>query len=123
MDYLSPPPSTTRGARDASPTMFPGSSRHTSHTGNQGGFGSLSYEVGVVWAYLRPLIPFFLISAMVVAIMYLIQHIIYSGPFTDPLFFEKFEERWPRPKPHKDAAPSNPVLYPDPFEHTGNGTL
>lgn len=120
MDHLSPPSS---NMQDGSPTTFPDSSRRTTHTGNQGGLGSLVYEVGVVWDHLRPLIPFFLISAMVVAIIYLIQHIIYSGPFTDPLFFEKFEERWPRPKPHKDAAPSNPVLYPDPFEHTGNGTL
>ncbi|KAJ8015581.1 hypothetical protein DPEC_G00027600 [Dallia pectoralis] len=104
------PSSDTQGERDGSPE-FPDSTRRLSHTGNEGALAGLAYEAGIVWAHLRPLIPFFLISAMVVAVIYLIQHIIYSGPFTDPLFFEKFEERWPRPKPRKDTSTLTPALF------------
>lgn len=86
-------------SEDESPgrTPVPDSSRYTSHTGNQSGFSGLGYGVCVAWLHLRPFIPFFLISFMVVALVYLMQAIIYGGPFKDPLFFVKFNERWPRP--------------------------
>lgn len=80
-------------------TPAPDSSRHTSHTGHQGGLSGLSYGFMVGWHHLRPFIPFFLISFMVVALVYLMQAIVYGGPFKDPLFFVKFNERWPRPAP------------------------
>ncbi|XDV36667.1 hypothetical protein PO909_006407 [Leuciscus waleckii] len=67
-------------------------SRKTTHYRDHGGLG---YGVGVVWTHLRPFIPFFLISGLVVVLVYLMQSIVYGGPFTDPLFFSKFEKRWP----------------------------
>lgn len=75
----------------------PASSRSTSHTAKQGGLSSLTYGLRVAWHHLRPFIPFFLISGMILALVYLMQAIIYGGPFKDPLFFVKFNERWPRP--------------------------
>ncbi|CAL9707245.1 unnamed protein product [Knipowitschia caucasica] len=78
-------------------TPAPDSSRHTTHTGRQSALCGLGYGCGVAWRHLRPFIPFFLISFMVVVLVYLMQHIIYGGPFKDPLFFVKFNERWPRP--------------------------
>lgn len=86
---------------DESPdrTPAPDSSRHTSHTGKQSGISSMGYGCMVAWHHLRPFIPFFLISFMVVALVYLMQAIIYGGPFKDPFFFVKFNERWPRPTP------------------------
>ncbi|KAG7230352.1 hypothetical protein INR49_024456 [Caranx melampygus] len=97
-------------------TPAPDSSRHTSHTGKENGFSGLGYGFGVAWDHLRPFIPFFLISFMVVALVYLMQAIIYGGPFKDPLFFVKFNERWPRPTPaqqHDSPAPTN-VFSPVP---------
>lgn len=78
-------------------TPAPDSSRHTTHTGRQSSFCGLGYGCGVAWRHSRPFIPFFLISFMVVALVFIMQHIIYGGPFKDPLFFVKFNERWPRP--------------------------
>lgn len=86
----------------------PASSRSTTHTAKQGGLSSLSYGLRVAWLHLRPFIPFFLISGMIVALIYLMQAIIYGGPFKDPLFFVKFDERWPRPAPDKQD-PSGPA--------------
>lgn len=78
-------------------TTMPDSSRRTTHTGMQDGLGGLGYGFLVAWHHLRPFIPFFLISFMVVALVYLMQAIIFGGPFKDPLFFVKFNQRWPRP--------------------------
>lgn len=86
-------------------TPVPDSSRHTSHTGNQSGFSGMGYGLCVAWDHLRPFIPFFLISLMVVALVYLMQAIVYGGPFKDPLFFVKFNERWPRPAPDLQNFP------------------
>lgn len=69
-------------------------SRKTTHYRDHGGF---SYGVGVAWTHLRPFLPFFLISCLVVIVVYLLQAIVYGGPFDDPLFFSKFEKRWPPP--------------------------
>lgn len=91
-------------------TPVPDSSRYTSHTGEQSSLCGLGYGFGVAWLHLRPFIPFFLISFMVVALVYLMQAIIYGGPFKDPLFFVKFNERWPRPTPNQQDSP-----YPTKF--------
>lgn len=87
-------------------TPDPDSSRRTSHTGKQSGLSGLGYGLGVAWGHLRPFIPFFLISLMVVAIVYLMQAIIYGGPFKDPLFFVKFNKRWPRPTQNWQDSPN-----------------
>lgn len=93
---------------DESPdsTPAPDSSRHTSHIGNQDGLSGLGYGFRVAWQHLRPFTPFFLISSMVVALIYLMQAIVYGGPFKDPLFFVKFYERWPKPTPDQQDSPS-----------------
>lgn len=93
---------------DESPghTPAPDSFRHTSHTRKQSGLGGLGYGLGVAWHHLRPFVPFFLISFMVVALVYLMQAIIYGGPFKDPLFFVKFNERWPRPASIQQDSPA-----------------
>lgn len=97
------------GSHDSTPV--PDSSRHTSHTGKQSRLGGLGYGVCVAWDHLRPFIPFFLISFMVVALVYLMQAIIYGGPFKDPLFFVKFNERWPRPAPvQQDSTDATEVF-------------
>lgn len=77
-----------------SPIPPSSTSRKTTHYRDHGG---LSYGLGVVWTHLRPFLPFFLVSSLVVALVYLLQAIVYGGPFTDPLFFSKFEKRWPPP--------------------------
>lgn len=92
-------------------TPAPNSSRHTSHARRQGGLGGLGYGIGVAWHHLRPFIPFFLISFMVVALVYLMQAIIYGGPFKDPLFFVKFNERWPRPAPRKQDPSTSAEVF------------
>ncbi|KAL6117625.1 uncharacterized protein ACO6RY_15368 [Pungitius sinensis] len=93
---------------DESPdrTPAPDSSRHTSHTGRLGGLGSLGYWVSVFWHHLKPFIPFLLISFMVVALVYLMQAIVFGGPYKDPHFFAKFNERWPRPAPDQKNSPT-----------------
>lgn len=70
------------------------SSRRTTHYHNKGGLG---YILGEAWTHFRPFMPFFLISCLVVALVYLLQAIVYGGPFTDPQFFSKFDQRWPPP--------------------------
>ncbi|KAF6726722.1 hypothetical protein FQA47_002039 [Oryzias melastigma] len=95
----------------ADSTPAPDSTRRTSHTANQSGLGGLGYGIRVAWHHLRPFFPFFLISFMVVAIVYLLQAIIYGGPFKDPLFFVKFDERWPRPTPHQPDSPSPTEVF------------
>ncbi|KAL7395708.1 hypothetical protein ABVT39_021736 [Epinephelus coioides] len=102
-----PSPSSSN-SDDESPdrTPVPDSSRHTSHTGKQSGLSGLGYGVTVAWHHLRPFIPFFLISFMVVALVYLMQAIIFGGPFKDPHFFVKFNERWPRPPPDQQDSPA-----------------
>ncbi|GAA6075859.1 smoothelin-like protein 1 [Tachysurus ichikawai] len=72
------------------------SSRRTSHYNNNGGLG---YIFGEAWDHFRPFLPFFLISCLVVVLVYLLQTIVYGGPFTDPQFFSKFDQRWPPPDP------------------------
>ncbi|KAJ8382417.1 hypothetical protein SKAU_G00031950 [Synaphobranchus kaupii] len=67
--------------------------------------GGLVYGVAVAWTHLRPFLPFFLISCLVVVLVHLMRVIVYSGPFTDPLFFQKFYQRWPRPRPPEDQTP------------------
>lgn len=104
MDSLSVPSPSSSNSDDESPG--PNSSRHTSHTGKQSGFSGLAYGLGVAWHHLRPFIPFFLISFMVVALVYLMQAIIYGGPFKDPLFFAKFNERWPQPTQDPQDSPT-----------------
>ena len=99
-----------------------GSGRRTAHTGKQGGLTGLGYGVGVVWRHLRPFIPFFLISSLVVALIYLLKNIVYGGPFTDPLFFVKFNQRWPKPDLSRDLSPTL-TLTADPYNYTGNGTI
>lgn len=108
MGSLGVPSPSSSNSDDESPgrTPLPDSSRHTSHTGKQSGLGSLGYGFWVAWHHLRPFIPFFLISFMVVALVYLMQAIIYGGPFKDPLFFVKFNERWPRPSPSPNQQDS-----------------
>lgn len=105
MDTLGVPGPSSSNSDDRSPdrTPAPDSSRHTSHTGQQSGLG---YGLRVAWHHLRPFIPFILISSMVVALIYLMQAIIFGGPFKDPLFFVKFYERWPRPTPGRQDSPS-----------------
>lgn len=88
----------------------PASSRSTSHTAKQGGLSGLSYGIRVAWHHLRPFIPFFLISFMILVLVYLMQAIIYGGPFKDPLFFVKFNERWPRPVPDKQGPPAQTTV-------------
>lgn len=102
--------------------MLSDSGRHTTHTGKQGGLSGLGYGVGVAWTHLRPFIPFFLISCLVVALIYLLNTIVYGGPFTDPLFFVKFNQRWPRPDPGQGVSPT-PTLTPDLYNLKGNGTI
>lgn len=87
----------------ASPIPPSSTSRKTTHYRDHGG---LTYGVGVVWTHLRPFIPFFLVSSLVVALVYLLQTIVYGGPFTDPLFFSKFEKRWPPPGQQPSATES-----------------
>lgn len=113
MDSLSVPSPSSSNSDDESPdrTPVPDSSRHTSHTGKQSGFSGLTYGLGVAWHHLRPFIPFFLISFMVVALVYLMQAIIYGGPFKDPLFFVKFNERWPRPTPDQQDSPTPTKVF------------
>lgn len=95
-----PSPSSSN-SDDGSPsrTPLPDSTRRTTHTGKQSGFCGLGYGVRVAYHHLRPFIPFILISILVMSLIYLLQAIIYGGPFKDPLFFVKFYERWPRPSP------------------------
>jgi len=106
------------------------SGRRTSHTGKQ---SSLGYGAVVILHHLRPFIPFVLISILVVVLIYLLQTIIYGGPFTDPYFFVKFNERWPRPEHQQvlattvpaepfSPAPASLEHYPQ-DGHTANGTL
>lgn len=113
MDSLSVPSPSSSNSDDESPdrTPVPDSSRHTSHTGKQNGFSGLAYGLGVAWHHLRPFIPFFLISFMVVALVYLMQAIIYGGPFKDPLFFVKFNERWPQPTPDIQDSPTPTKVF------------
>lgn len=115
MDSLGVPSPSSSNSDDESPsrTPVPDSSRHTSHTGKQSGFCGLGYGLGVAWHHLRPFIPFFLISFLVVALVYLMQAIIYGGPFKDPLFFVKFNERWPRPTLIQQTTPTK-VFSPVP---------
>lgn len=134
MDTLSVPGPSASNSDNESPehTPDPDSSRHTTHTGGQSGLGGLGYGIRVAWHHLRPFIPFFLISSMVVALVYLMQAIIYGGPFKDPLFFVKFNERWPRPTPPRVDTMSSTELFglitPSSFEevhvdvHRDNGT-
>lgn len=95
MESIDPESSNYRDS-DSSTSPIPTSltSRKTTHYRDHGGFG---YGVGVVWTHLRPFLPFFLISCLVVIVVYLLQAIVYGGPFNDPLFFSKFEKRWPPP--------------------------
>ncbi|CAB1422295.1 unnamed protein product [Pleuronectes platessa] len=79
--------------------------------GSRDHFGGLGYGIWVAWHQLRPFIPFFLISFMVVALVYLMQAIIYGGPFKDPLFFVKFNERWPRPALHQQDSPAPTEVF------------
>ena len=113
MDSLDVPGQSNSNSDDESPgrTPVPDSSRHTSHTGKQTRFGGLGYGLLVAWHHLRPFIPFFLISFMVVALVYLMQAIIYGGPFKDPLFFVKFNERWPRPTPPRQDSPTPAEVF------------
>ncbi|KAK1904310.1 Zinc finger protein 469 [Dissostichus eleginoides] len=83
LDVPSPSSSNSDG-ESPDRTLAPDSSRHTSHTGKQTQLGGLGYGVMVAWDHLRPFIPFFLISFMVVALVYLMQAIIFGGPFKDP---------------------------------------
>lgn len=106
MDSVVVPGSSDDTAATRAPA--PASSRSTTHTAKQGGLSSLSYGLRVAWLHLRPFIPFFLISGMILALVYLMQAIIFGGPFKDPLFFVKFNERWPRPAPDKQD-PSGPA--------------
>lgn len=108
MDILSVPGPSSSNMDDECPerTPAPESSRHTTHTGAQSSLSGLGYGIRVAWHHLRPFIPFFLISSMVVALVYLMQAIIYGGPFKDPLFFVKFNERWPRPTPPQEDTPA-----------------
>ncbi|AWP12043.1 putative target of Myb protein 1-like [Scophthalmus maximus] len=117
MDSLGVPSPSSSNSDDGTleRTPVPDSSRHTSHTGKQSRLGGLGYGLGVAWHHLRPFIPFFLISFMVVALVYLMQAIIFGGPFKDPLFFVKFNERWPRPAlDHQDSPTPTEVLSPVP---------
>ncbi|CAK6971948.1 hypothetical protein F2P81_007983 [Scomber scombrus] len=103
------------GNESSNSTPAPDSSRHTSHTGNQDGFSGLGYGFGVAWDHFRPFVPFILISLMVVGLIYLMQAIIYGGPFKDPLFFVKFYERWPRPAlDQQDSPPPTECFTPGP---------
>lgn len=113
MDSLSVPSPSSSNSDGESPdrTPVPDSSRHTSHTGKQSRFSGLAYGLGVAWHHLRPFIPFFLISFMVVALVYLMQAIIYGGPFKDPLFFVKFNERWPQPTPDRQDSPTPTKVF------------
>ncbi|KAG7517595.1 hypothetical protein JOB18_012676 [Solea senegalensis] len=113
MDSLGVPSQSSANSDDESPdrTPVPDSSRHTSHAGRQNGFGSLGYGLSLAWHHLRPFIPFFLISFMVVALIYLMQAIIFGGPFKDPLFFVKFNERWPRPAPQQQDPPTPTQIF------------
>ncbi|KAJ0002408.1 hypothetical protein NQD34_007557 [Periophthalmus magnuspinnatus] len=107
-------------------TPAPDSSRKTTHTGRQSALCGLGYSCGVAWRHLRPFIPFFLISFMVVALVFLMQHIIYGGPFKDPLFFVKFNERWPRPSlSTQEGQWSTKLFIPVPSSNspTENGTM
>ncbi|KAF3693922.1 hypothetical protein EXN66_Car009598 [Channa argus] len=117
MDSLSVPSPSSSNSDAESPdrTPVPDSTRHTSHTGKQSGLSGVVYGLGVAWHHLRPFIPFFLISFMVVALVYLMQAIIFGGPFKDPLFFAKFNERWPRPTPSRlDSSTLNKISSPVP---------
>lgn len=102
MDSLGAPGLSSANVDDESydHTPVPDSSRHTSHTRRQSRLSGLGYGFMVGWNHLRPFIPFFLISFMVVALVYLMKTIVYGGPFKDPLFFVKFNQRWPRPVPN-----------------------
>ncbi|TNN77679.1 hypothetical protein EYF80_011977 [Liparis tanakae] len=108
MASLGVPSPSSSNSDDESPDSNPepDSSRHTSHTGKQTGLSSLGYGVLVAWSNLRPFIPFFLISFMVVALIYLMQAIIFGGPYKDPHFFVKFNERWPAPSQEDSRRPS-----------------
>ncbi|KAK5864782.1 hypothetical protein PBY51_015995 [Eleginops maclovinus] len=110
LDVPSPSSSNSDG-ESSDRTPAPDSSRHTSHTGKQTQLGGLGYGVMVAWDHLRPFIPFFLISFMVVALVYLMQAIIFGGPFKDPLFFVKFNERWPRPAPYQQNPPKSTKFF------------
>lgn len=118
-------PSSSNSEDEADHTPAPDSSRHTTHTGKQSALCGLGYGFGVAWKHLRPFLPFFLISFMVVALVYLMQHIIYGGPFKDPLFFVKFNERWPRPSHKQDALFPTKVFLPVPSSESpkDNGTV
>lgn len=108
---------------DAPPTRAPApaSSRSTSHAAKQGGLSSLSYGLRVAWHQLRPFIPFFLISCMILALVYLMQAIIFGGPFKDPMFFVKFNQRWPRPAPDRQGPPAlDKVLADVPSSYLDN---
>jgi len=115
MDSLEGPSSSYSGGESSDCAPDPDSSRHTSHAGNEGRLSNLGYMLGVAWDHLRPFLPFFLISLMVVALVYLMQAIIFGGPFKDPLFFVKFNQRWPRPTPHQpDSRSPTEVFSPVP---------
>ena len=123
MDLLSVEPAPgTPDDQDESRKGSLASVRRTTHTGQQSG---LAYGLGVVLHHLRPFIPFVIISLLVVLLIYLLQIIIYGGPFIDPHFFVKFDQRWPRPDPHRAllAVPSPTVPENHPLDgHTVNET-
>ena len=55
--------------------------------------------------HLKPFLPFFLISGMIAVLYFIIDAIVHSGPFTDEHFFEKFDQRWPKPSaPDKNCS-------------------
>lgn len=110
MDIVASSSSSSFSPQDSSLSGLPmQSSRRTTHYHNEGGLG---YILGVAWTHFRPFMPFFLISCLVVALVYLLQEIAYGGPFTDPQFFSKFEQRWPPPahqmlKPFENSRESS----------------
>lgn len=104
MDSIDPESSNNMDSDNFASSIPPSStSRKTTHYRDHGG---LSYGMGVVWMHLRPFVPFFLISSLVVVLVYLMQSIVYGGPFSDPLFFSKFEKRWPPPNQQPTASES-----------------
>jgi hypothetical protein len=113
MDLLSVEPAQgSPGDQDGSHKGSLASVRRTTHTGKQSG---LAYGLAVVLHHLRPFIPFVIISILVVVLIYLLQTIIYGGPFTDPYFFVKFDQRWPRRDPHQVlVVPAEPYSPPPP---------
>ncbi|KAK9518099.1 hypothetical protein VZT92_023420 [Zoarces viviparus] len=110
MDSLAGPSPSSSNSDDEphDHTPAPDSTRHISR---QDGFSDLCYGVLVAWDHLRPFIPFFLISFLVVVLIYLMQAIIFGGPFKDPHFFVKFNERWPRPAANQKDSPTPSTVF------------